>query len=328
MRPLDLICSTLALILFSAGAVFALNLHDETFTTKSVGRVVFSHNVHIRQKVVGNNCTACHDAIFDMRKKVRSTMADMAKGKSCGACHDGKKAFPLSRCTTCHPTKEVTYQVKQTGAVRFSHRLHTRKATCTACHDRLYGAGPNKQVGMAQMEKGKSCGACHNGRKAFTLSRCAGCHPVREVTYQVKETGPVRFSHRAHLATYACGTCHAGLYAAGPNKRVGMARMKQGKSCGACHDGKTAFAVGACTRCHPVRDVKFAEKSAGDVTFSHTVHLAMYSCPECHPAIYRPGNAPRGVTMAEMRKGKSCGACHDGKTAFAARGECDRCHAS
>jgi c(7)-type cytochrome triheme protein len=328
MKPLDMISTSLALVLLSACPAFALNVPDATFTTKNVGKVVFSHNFHIRQKVVGNNCQACHNAIFEMRKKVRYTMADMAKGKSCGACHNGTTAFGLNKCVACHTVRDVVFRIKETGPVTFRHRLHTRNTLCTACHSRLYAAGPNKRVGMAQMAKGKSCGACHNGKNSFALSRCTGCHPVRELTYQVRETGPVRFSHRSHLAMYQCGECHVKLYTAGPNKRVGMTQMKKGQSCGACHDGKTAFAVGDCTRCHPVRDVKFAEKSAGDVTFSHTVHLGMYSCGECHPAIYSPGKAPRGITMAAMNEGKSCGACHDGKTAFAARGECDKCHRS
>jgi c(7)-type cytochrome triheme protein len=30
--------------------------------------------------------------------------------------------------------------------------------------------------------------------------------------------------------------------------------------------------------------------------------------------------------MAEMEKGKSCGACHDGKTAFATTANCAKCH--
>jgi c(7)-type cytochrome triheme protein len=30
--------------------------------------------------------------------------------------------------------------------------------------------------------------------------------------------------------------------------------------------------------------------------------------------------------MDEMEKGKSCGACHDGKTAFTVKENCDTCH--
>jgi c(7)-type cytochrome triheme protein len=30
--------------------------------------------------------------------------------------------------------------------------------------------------------------------------------------------------------------------------------------------------------------------------------------------------------MKQMEKGKSCGACHDGKKAFSVKGECAKCH--
>ena len=37
-------------------------------------------------------------------------MADMEKGKSCGACHDGKTAFDVKSCITCHPAKDITFK--------------------------------------------------------------------------------------------------------------------------------------------------------------------------------------------------------------------------
>jgi len=30
--------------------------------------------------------------------------------------------------------------------------------------------------------------------------------------------------------------------------------------------------------------------------------------------------------MKAMESGKSCGACHDGKTAFSVKGDCAKCH--
>ena len=30
--------------------------------------------------------------------------------------------------------------------------------------------------------------------------------------------------------------------------------------------------------------------------------------------------------MGDMEKGKSCGACHNGKDAFSSSGDCDKCH--
>lgn len=58
------------------------------------------------------------------------------------------------------------------------------------------------------------------------------------------------FSHRTHQS-FGCYACHPGVF---PQAAVGFthAEMQDGKFCGRCHDGRTAFAIpGApCARCH------------------------------------------------------------------------------
>ena len=99
-----------------------------------------------------------------------------------------------------------------------------------------------------------------------------------------------------------------------------MAEMEKGKSCGACHDDRTAFTVKAnCSRCHPVRDIPYVL----DAWFGHNRHLQMYTCTDCHNAFFSasPGNKRR--TMVDMEKDQSCGACHDGYIAFSVAGDCN-----
>ena len=78
-----------------------------------------------------------------------------------------------------------------------------------------------------------------------------------------------------------------------------------------------------------------AETSPGTVTFSHVRHLAKVGkCSLCH---MRDIKMKRGATgpfaMEAMQQGKTCGACHDGKTViagarvFSVDEACDRCHA-
>ncbi len=66
------------------------------------------------------------------------------------------------------------------GAVLFSHANHADAAglKCSACHAKLFKNGKqHKAVSMKDMEKGKSCGACHNGKAAFGLKyNCKSCH--------------------------------------------------------------------------------------------------------------------------------------------------------
>lgn len=86
---------------------------DITLTAPN-GRVhaVFSHKKHLLRENL--KCTQCHPKIFIMkvgdknnvRRSKAFTMANMRKGKYCGTCHNGKKAFSvadLSSCKRCHP---------------------------------------------------------------------------------------------------------------------------------------------------------------------------------------------------------------------------------
>ena len=224
--------------LFAFSFAQAINIKDVTFKVPKFGRVIFDHNLHFKQEGIKNNCKICHNAIFDLRKKARYSMADMEKGKSCGACHNGKKTFDVQDCGKCHKVSDVSMKVKETGPVKFSHKKHLNASKCEDCHPKLYVVGSSKPVGMAQMEKGKSCGACHNGKKTFKIEECQRCHPTKEVDFKVKDTGDVKFSHELHTGMYKCGDCHDKLYLpSAKNKRKTMAEMEAAQSCGACHDG-------------------------------------------------------------------------------------------
>ena len=77
---------------------------------------------------------------------------------------------------------DIVFTVEGMASVLFSHEYHVTKAKqkCTECHYTLYtNHTQHKIVGMAGMQKGKSCGACHNGKKAFDVAdkkSCATCH--------------------------------------------------------------------------------------------------------------------------------------------------------
>lgn len=297
---------------------------DVSFRTAVAGNVVFSHDAH--RQMYG--CGDCHNGIFTTgAARVGATMADMGKGLSCGACHDGKSAFPATAadsCSRCHPLRDVNMAANS----YFPHVKHLEANTCGDCHNDLFKAGPgNRRWTMPQMEQGNSCGACHDGTSAFSVrGKCGACHrETVEVAIPVKQTGITRFSHSSHTALYSCVDCHNAVVGAGVTaRRVTMAAMEKGESCGACHDGKVAFTVREnCTRCHPVKDIPFTPSGA---RFSHDAHLKVHGCGDCHDALYRPGPDNRRVTMAEMERGTSCGACHDGSAAFPVTAGCDRCH--
>jgi c(7)-type cytochrome triheme protein len=79
------------------------------------------------------------------------------------------------------------------------------------------------------------------------------------------------------------------------------------------------------------KDVEFkAVGDEGKVVFSHENHTETkgMKCAECHPKLFKMKAGGDTVTMAAMKEGKFCGACHDGKKAFdaSAADSCPKCH--
>jgi c(7)-type cytochrome triheme protein len=77
---------------------------------------------------------------------------------------------------------DIIYPVEGMASALFSHDAHVSKAKqkCSECHYALYTThAQHKVAGMAGMQKGKSCGACHDGKRAFGVvdqKHCEKCH--------------------------------------------------------------------------------------------------------------------------------------------------------
>ncbi len=237
-------------------------------------------------------------------------------------------------------TKDIRFTFKNADPVIFSHDIHLAQYNnnCRICHNAIFNLKQRRHYTMAEMEKTKSCGACHTGIKAFSVAddkSCTRCHTgkPRSITYKAKGATDVVFSHQVHIAKTdgKCHSCHNGKVITGSEKYVTMAQMEKGKTCGACHNGKRAFTVaGNCGNCHkgmkPPETVSFKVKGVTDAVFSHKFHLEAYSCKDCHTKVFPYKAGARHNTMADMAKGKSCGTCHNGKDAFSTAGDCAKCH--
>jgi c(7)-type cytochrome triheme protein len=70
------------------------------------------------------------------------------------------------------------------------------------------------------------------------------------------------------------------------------------------------------------------KNKGGNVIFSHDSHVEgmALACTDCHDKLYLSKGQHKTVTMKQMRSGKSCGACHNGKKAFSVKGDCAKCH--
>lgn len=253
---------------------------------------------------------------------------------------------PILACVTfasatgASETKDIAFTFPHSDPVIFSHQTHLKKYNnnCRVCHNAIFDLRNKRKYTMAEMEKTKSCGGCHTGVKAFSVTdekKCVLCHTgePRPVIYKVKGAPQAEFSHRAHdRATGGkCKSCHNGKVLTGKNDRgVSMAQMEKGRTCGACHNDKAAFTVaGNCGKCHKgmePKEISFKVKGITNAVFSHKAHLAMYGCNDCHTGIFPYKAGARHFSMTDMEKGKSCGSCHNGNDAFASNGDCAKCH--
>lgn len=67
--------------------------------------------------------------------------------------------------------------------VGFDHAGHASRTTCIACHaDETVGFPQQRREGvylMSDMNAGRTCGACHDGQRAFSTMACGSCHEPR-----------------------------------------------------------------------------------------------------------------------------------------------------
>lgn len=69
-----------------------------------------------------------------------------------------------------------------TPAATFPHWIHRIRYKCYACHDSLFKMKQGEDdVTMDAIGEGKFCGACHNGKTAWSVSfeTCNRCHLSR-----------------------------------------------------------------------------------------------------------------------------------------------------
>lgn len=186
-----------------------------------------------------------------------------------------------------------------------------------------------------------------------TDARTEGTGASGDIVY-TKPVKAVIFSHRLHVEDkgLSCDMCHSGLFepvALKAQEKIdfNMDSLYKGKYCGACHNGKMAFASNTqCARCHigvkgynayqkmkPVKSAMSGPKEPitigrgnTSVKFSHDVHIKSSGCAECHSGMFPMSKGKTRVTMDAIYKGQSCGSCHNGKKAFSS-GECVKCHA-
>jgi c(7)-type cytochrome triheme protein len=77
--------------------------------------------------------------------------------------------------------KTVDFKDGSAGKVVFSGTFHAEKGLkCMECHPKIFPMKKTtEELKMSEMNAGKYCGQCHNGKKAFGTSNptdCSKCH--------------------------------------------------------------------------------------------------------------------------------------------------------
>lgn len=206
-------------------------------------------------------------------------------------------------------------------AVTFGHAAHTRWLACASCHPRIFPLGRGRAApaafSMAAMEKGEACGACHGAVTFGVRGSCRRCHSKDPVVSDWRSrSAPAKPIERASAWEDAVkllpkiddepdwvAALASGVIA--PRAGVDPRSKEQAKS-----DEEI------------VRVPKGNE--AAKVVFRHAPHTALLKCTSCHSALFEMEAGSTEMSMAILKKGQACGACH-GTVAFGVDA-CGRCH--
>jgi len=159
------------------------------FPERQTFGVEFSHKTHAAY-VSGEkraDCSSCH--------AVNGARTTFPGHRECYVCHKapdqvkaGEKVGGAS-CGECHTTsgdKKPPSATSKQYNYRFTHQVHWQREgiSCSECHKVLPGESA-AQVSVPQLTAHRgaafgSCGACHNGRRAFggelVNNACIRCH--------------------------------------------------------------------------------------------------------------------------------------------------------
>lgn len=216
-----------------------------------------------RDEAIGSlPCFKCHSYqkfSAPPQKGIFPHQRHMDTGYHCNQCHGpiGHTPIVINReiCGKCHNIKVIAFQ-KTALPSKFDHEAHAKLFSCKDCHPKIFLMTiGSSNVTMKDINSGAYCGACHDGKKAFSSSECSKCHKMKafekDLLYKVEGIGNVVFSHKFHTTVFSCDSCHPKLF--GMKKTQGKMKMDdmyQGKTCGGCHNGNMATSVTECGKCH------------------------------------------------------------------------------
>lgn len=143
----------------------------------------FDHSRHTRA-----NCATCHKTA-GRGGAALSIPAGQTAHVTCFQCHTSRSSAGMVSCDVCHQPGRLIRTSESSPAFRksFNHSEHLRgtNMNCATCHTVRPGASRGRQMSAPVTSMhfppagAQSCGACHNGKRAFgpdDFSNCKRCH--------------------------------------------------------------------------------------------------------------------------------------------------------
>ena len=222
----------------------------------------FSHSRHRKQ-----SCESCHRSV---RTSVGVRDRNVPREASCSPCHsthtrrkETERSGPPARCGLCHRDYDghgpPARTVLPIANLRFGHRLHLeRGVSCGACHE-MSGAGTRPSM--------TTCVECHRERKAD--SRCVACH-LTQKDGRLRTRFP---SGDLRPLGGIAGDAHTRDFA----RRHAAAARANRDYCERCH------APRSCLRCH-AGSLRPMTIHSGDYASRHAVDARRNEprCERCH----------------------------------------------
>ena len=213
--------------------------------------------------------------------------------------------------------------------VIYPHWIHRIYFKCKVCHNGIFMMRRwVNEISQKEIEAGKQCGICHNGKIAFDGRRnCRRCH-IAGTQASERLRDPDRIDHREvkEVAERIGAEWNYERLPDGkiPRDRFGFIDWLALKEKGVFRP-ISSLSKGSKEE---VRDNKilFITKGASvkNVLFDHKIHSSWIDCSACHPMIFKDRLGENEIWMKDMADGESCGHCH-GKVSFTFA-DCLRCH--
>jgi len=203
------------------------------------------------------------------------------------------------------------------GTVIFQHWTHRSRYTCRLCHVDLEFSqyAGDSWITEEDNKAGRFCGACHDGKEAFSVALCANCHAQdpAHLDQRKEQNKQAFYAFQAKLPRAAYGNEIDWMKA----EELGLIVLKD-KLPGI---SSTRFDIVDNQRSEAIEAQR---ADLPDIIFSHKKHVTWNGCGMCHPEPFQPAKGATRISMRQIVTGELCGRCH-GTVAFHIR-DCALCH--